>query len=528
MSSGSAENSATTVVLTRQAELDARWEDLARRAAEISPGPSLLDSVLQIAPVKTDGGSRLEEFLREPSPGGALALWFGREWPADRRQLVQKLNRAVAHLDALLTGQVNAILHHPAFQKLEASWRGLHYLVNQVEDERIKVRVLNVSWPDLSRDLSKAIEFDQSQLFKKVYEQEFGMAGGEPFGVLIGDYEIHPRLTSAHHVDDLRTLGAISQVAAAAFAPFIAAAHPSMFGLDQFGGLSHTQNLARTFDQLEYLDWKSFRDTEDARFVGLTLPRVLMRLPYADDGTRVDRFRFREEVEGPDRGKYLWGNAAYAFAAVLVRSFAESGWLASIRGVKRDVEDGGLVAGLPVHSFSTDKAGVMPKFSTDVVITDLQEKEISDEGFIPLCHCTDSEFSAFYSNQSVQKPKKYDDPAATMNARISSMLQYMLCVSRFAHYLKVLARETIGSFAEAAECEAHLQAWIMTYVTGDAEASPDIKARYPLREARVRVREIPGKPGSYQCTAHLWPHFELDELKATVKVTTELSPSRPG
>lgn len=487
--------------------------------------------VVATAPGESAARASLDQFLQEPSPQRAMARWLAWSGTAGKRlspdDVVRLLGRDIARLDALLSRQVDAILHHPRFQKLEASWRGLRYLTEQAEGaENVKIRVLSVSWNEIARDLERAIEFDQSQLFHKVYSDEFGTPGGEPFGLLLGDYEIRPRPSAEHPVDDVATLMAVSQVAAAAFAPFIAGVHPSMFGLDEFSDLERPLNFARAFDQLDYLKWNTFRKTDDARFVGLVLPRALMRLPYEDDGSRVDGFRFREDVAGPNRSTYLWGNPAYAFGAVVVRAFAETGWLAGIRGVERDVLKGGLVPNLPVHCFSTDKQGVALKSSTDVVVTDLQEHELSDLGFIPLCHCADSEFSAFYSSQSVQTPKRYDEPAATMNARISAMLQYMLCVSRFAHYLKVEVRDKIGSFAEASECEDYLNQWLHRYVTSDSDAAPEVKAQYPLREAKVQVRENPSKPGSYLCVAHLLPHFELDELTTSLKLTTELSPGR--
>jgi len=474
--------------------------------------------------------SLLERFLQEASLVKALALWLELSGmprgAADKRRIQQTLNRDVARLDALLTEQVNAILHHPAFQKFEASWRGLRYLAEQAaEVENVKIRVLGVSWRELARDMESAIEFDQSQLFRRIYEDEFGSPGGEPFGVLLGDYEVRPRPSAAHPIDDVAALTGISHVAAAAFAPFIGAVHPAMFGLDDFTSLEQPLNLPRTFQQLDYLKWKAFRDTEDSRFVGLTLPHVLLRLPYEDDGSRVDGFGFCEAVAGPDRNDYLWGNAAYAFGAVLIRAFGECGWLANIRGVQRDVLSGGVVTGLPVHSFSTDRRGVAQKCSTDIVVTDSREQEMAELGFMPLCHCKDTEFSVFYTNQSTQAPKRYDELAATMNARFSAMLQYVLCVSRFAHYLKILARDKIGTFAEADECEDYLQRWLVQYVAADSEASPRVKAEYPLREASVKVRQHPGKPGSYLCVAHLWPHSEFDELSVSIRVATELTPA---
>jgi type VI secretion system ImpC/EvpB family protein len=420
-------------------------------------------------------------------------------------------------------------LHHASFQKLEASWRGLHYLVQQASaegDPSVRVKLLNASWKDLERDFERSTEFDQSQLFRKVYDQEFGTPGGEPYGALVGDYEIHPRPSSTHPHDDMTTLRSIGQVAAAAFCPFITGTSPAMFGLDDFSKLEQRLDHAKTMEQIDYVKWRAFRDSEDARFVGLALPRVLMRTPFEDDGTRIDRFTFREDVAGLDRSKYLWGNAAYAFGAVLVRAYAQSGWLADIRGVQRGVEGGGLVTELPEASFGTDKRGVATKTSTDVVITDELEKDLADIGFVPLCDCKDTKYSAFYSNQSVQKPKKYDRPVATTNAKLSSMLQYMLCVSRFAHYVKVQVRDKVGSFGEADELQRFLNDWVAHYVTTDSSASQDTKARFPLRKAKVQVREQPGKPGSYQCVMHFAPHYELDELTAAVRIATELVPPR--
>jgi type VI secretion system ImpC/EvpB family protein len=474
----------------------------------------------------------LEQFLREPDPWQALALWLDRmavhSGPLTRQQVVALLCRDIARIDALLSRQVNAILHHPSFQKLEASWRGLRYLVEQTpEGENIKVRVLSVSWKELTRDLERALEFDQSQLFRKVYGEEFGTPGGEPFSILLGDYEIHHRPSPDHPFDDLTALLALSSVAAAAFAPFLAGVHPSLLDLESFTDLEKPLNLSRTFEPMEYLKWRTFRNTEDARFVGLVLPRVLMRLPHGDHSARVDGFRFREEVEGLGGARYLWGNAVYAFGGVVVRAFSQCGWLADIRGVPRAALDGGLVSGLPVQSFRTDRLGVAPKCSTDVQITDAQEKELGELGLIPLCHCPDTDVAAFYGNQSTQRPKKYDEAVGTANARLSAMLQYILCVARFAHYLKVLARDKIGSFREPADCEEYLSRWLGNYVTANDEVDLETKAKYPLREARVQIREHPGKPGSYLCVAHLRPHFQLDEVTTAVRLVTELAPSQP-
>lgn len=490
----------------------------------------LLEAVIRESTEAADAEG-LTRFLDAESLPEALAAWLTSVDvdPAQvtMAQVAKHLNRTIAQIDDLLTRQVNAILHHPQFQKLEASWRGLSYLVDQTSGtENVKVRLLDASWKDLARDAERALEFDQSQFFKKVYSEEFDTPGGEPYGMLLGDFEIHPKPSPDHPFDDISILTSLTQTAAAAFAPLVTSAHPSLFGLDSFESLERPLNFSRNFEQLEFLKWRAFRDTEDARFCGQVLPRVLMRLPYEDTGERVDRFRFREEVEGPDRSKYLWGNAIYAFGAVVARAYAQTGWLADIRGVQRGVLGAGLVSGLPVHSFSTDRRGIAPKFSSEVIVTDEQEKELSDLGFIPLCHCFDTEYSAFYGTQSVQKPKKYDTLPATTNAKISAMLQYILCVSRFAHYIKVIGREKVGSFAEPEECEAFMHNWLYRYVTSDEQASAETRARFPLREGRVEVKDRPGKPGHYRCTIHLRPHYQLDDMVAAVRLVTELAPAK--
>ena len=496
----------------------------------------LIQLVLVGSPAAGGSGFDLDRFLSESSPGEALLKWFGGTISESKERVARRLGRDIAWLDEAISRQVNAVLHHRRFQRLEASWRGLQYLVDQqVEDRGIKIRVLSVSWKELARDIDQAIEFDQSQLFRKVYTAEFGMPGGEPFGVLLGDYEIWPGPCAEHPVDDLKVLEGISGVAAAAFAPFVAGVHPAMFGLSDFSGFQQHVDLAPVFEQVEYLTWRAFRKKPDSRFIALTLPRVLMRLPYEDDGSRVDGFCFREDVAGPNGdiggtaspaasgpGKYLWGNASYAFGAVLMRSFARSGWFADIRGVRRDSEGGGMATGLPVHWFSTDRSGVAAKCSTDVIVTDDREPELSDLGFIPLCHCADTEYSAFYATQSIQKPKQYNDVRATMNARISAMLQYTMCVSVFAHYVKVIVRDKIGTFTGAGQCQKYLNEWFTQYVSRDADAATEIKASRPLREAEAEVRPVPGEEGHYSCTVRLWPHFELDELASTLELKTLL------
>ncbi|MBN2490937.1 MAG: type VI secretion system contractile sheath large subunit [Planctomycetes bacterium] len=505
--------------------------------AQEGPGSNLWETLLGATGTTTGVTARkdrtpclVEAFLAELSPARALVLWVG---PAalrrftTRRALAQLLARDIARIDDALSAQVNAILHHPRFQRLEASWRGLHYLVGQLEeDQDVKVKVLNVSWKELARDAERAVEFDQSQLFRKVYSEEFGMPGGEPYGVLLGDYEIRHTLGPDHSTDDIALLGSISQVAAASFAPFIAAAHPALFGLESFTQLEGPLHLHRIFEQQDYARWQGLRESEDSRFVGLVLPRVVVRLPYEDDGSREDRFRFREDVAGPDAGKYLWGNAAYAFGAVLIRAFQQSGWLAEIRGVQRDQETGGLVTRLAVSSCDTDRPGVAPRSATEVTIVEEQEKELSDLGFMSLCPCKYSAYSAFYANPSIQKPRDYTELAAAMNARISAMLQYVLCASRFAHYVKILMQHRVGSFASAQELQDYLTQWVSRYVANDASASPHTRARFPLREAEIRVSERPDRPGTFQCVLRLLPHYQLDAVTATVALKTTLETQR--
>jgi type VI secretion system protein ImpC len=423
------------------------------------------------------------------------------------------INSRVAQIDHLISLQLNEILHHPAFQKLEASWRGIKYMMDQSEtSSMLKIRVLNVSKKELLRDLQRAPEFDQSAMFKKVYEDEFGIFGGEPFGALIGDYEF------SKHPEDIELLEKVSQVAAGAHAPFLTAAAPELLNLDSFSQLGDPRDIGKIFDSTEFAKWKSFRASEDSRYVGLTMPRVLMRLPYGKDTKPVDDFNYEEGVDGTDHSKYLWGNAAYALGARLTTAFAQYGWCASIRGV----EGGGLVEGLPTHTFRTDEGDVALKCPTEVAITDRREKELADQGLIPLVHCKGTDYAAFFSVQSTNKPKKFDKAAANANARLSAQLPYILAVSRFAHYMKSIMRDKIGGFMSRGQCQTFLTQWIMQYVTDDDQASAATKAKFPLREAKIEVSEIPGKPGAYRAIAFLRPHFQLDELTVSLRLVAEL------
>jgi type VI secretion system protein ImpC len=406
-------------------------------------------------------------------------------------------------------------MHADAFQKLEASWRGLHYLVMHTETgTMLKLRLLNVTKQELINDLEKATEFDQSALFKKNYEEEYGTFGGHPYGLLIGDYAF------GRHPQDMALLEKISNVAAAAHAPFIAAASPRLFDMDSFTELGTPRDLAKIFESAELIKWRSFRDSEDSRYVALVLPHILMRLPYGPDTVPVEGVNFVEEVDGKDHQKYLWGNAAYALGQRITNAFARYGWCAAIRGV----EGGGLVEGLPTHTFATDEGDLALKCPTEIAITDRREKELNDLGFIALCYCKGTDYAAFFGGQTTNKPKVYNTNEAKANARLSSQLPYILAASRFAHYLKVIIRDKVGSFVTRGEVEQFLNKWISDYVVGDPEAQFVVKAKYPLQEARVDVTEIAGKPGCYKAVVFIKPHFQLDELTASMRLVAELPP----
>ncbi len=423
------------------------------------------------------------------------------------------INARIAEIDRLLSTQLNEIMHHADFQKLEGSWRGLHYLVkNTLTSSQLKIRVMNVSKKDLLKDLEKALEFDQSQIFKKIYEDEYGTFGGAPFGALIGDYEF------GNHPQDMTLLEKMSGVAAAAHAPFFSAASAGMFGWDEFSEMTEVRDISKIFDRTEYMKWRSFRESEDSRYVGLTLPHVLGREPYGSATKPTETFRFEEDVDGTDHKKYLWSNAAYSLGVRLTESFSMHNWCVAIRGV----EGGGLVDGLPTHTFETDEGEVAAKCPTEVAITDRREKEFAENGFIPLVHCKGTDYAAFFAVQSANKARKYDTDSANANARLSTQMQYIMATSRFAHYLKSMMRDKVGSFMSRENAQDFLNRWISNYVTSDDSAPQSVKAKYPLREARVDVAEIPGKPGCYRAVAFLRPHFQLDELSVSLRLVAEL------
>ena len=431
--------------------------------------------------------------------------------------LCATIDARVAELDRLISAQLSAVMHAPEFQKLESSWTGLHYLVkNTSTGQNLKIKLLNTTKKELVKDFQVALEFDQSAMFKKIYEEEFGTFGGAPFGALIGDFEI------TRQPEDMYFIEQMSHIAAASHAPFIASASPELFGLESFSDLGKPRDLSKIFDTVEYAKWKSFRESEDSRYVGLALPRFLGRLPFnPKDGATVEGFNFVEDVDGTDHNKYMWCNAAYALGERLTKAFDDFGWCAAIRGV----EGGGLVEGLPTHTFKTDEGEVALKCPTEISITDRREKELSDLGFISLVHCKNTDYAAFFGAQSAQKAKKYDSDAANANAILSTQLQYIFAVSRIAHYMKAMMRDKIGSFAAASNVEEFLNRWLTQYVLLDDNATQEQKAQFPLREAAVQVSEVPGRPGVYRAVSFLRPHFQLDELSVSLRLVAELPQS---
>ena len=470
----------------------------------------------------------LNQFLGEQSADKALRYWIDNFIPKQsamrRKDVINALGRQIAELDQLINDQLNSIIHHPKFQKLEASWRGLWYLVEQADGaQNIKIRFLDISWPEVTKDIARALEFDQSHLFHKIYSEEYGTPGGEPYGVIIGDYEISHQVSTSHPHDDISTLGGLAQIAAAAFAPFIAAVSSEFFGLDDFAGLGQPINLANVLVQSEYIRWRSLRESPDSRFLGLTIPRTLMRPPYTESPGSYKGTYFSEQVAGDDSRNYLWGNACYAFAGILIREFANVGWFGHIRGVPRDYVAGGLVTTLPVDEFHTESDSIAFKPVTEVIITDSVEKELSELGFIPLCQCHNTPYAAFYNNQSIQQPRAAGSNDTRINAKLSAMLQHIFCGSRIAHYLKIIFRDKVGSFVTASECEGYLRDWLFSYTTGREDLEWEDQARYPLREADVTVREHPMKPGEYVCEIRLRPHYQLDHMVSELELVTELT-----
>jgi type VI secretion system protein ImpC len=486
-----------------------------KHAAAVQPATETVDNRSLLDRIAEEG--RIGQTVEERTSG---KLWL-KDLVQDvmsgqltvSKELDETINSRIGELDALISNQLNEIMHAEPLQKLEGSWRGLHYFVQQTEtSSSLKIKLLNISKQDLSKDLEKAVEFDQSQTFKKIYEEEYGTLGGNPFGVLIGDYEF------GRHPQDVALLEKMSGVASTSHAPFIAAATPALFNFESYTELAGPRDLEKIFDNEAYLKWNMFRKSDDSRYVGLCLPHVLMRLPYGKDNVPVEEFDYEENVDGRDHSRYLWGNAAYAFAARLTDAFARHEWCAAIRGV----EGGGLVEGLPAHTFTTDDGDIATKCPTEIAITDRRENELAKLGFIPMSYYKGTDTAVFMGAQSAQKPQLYLDDDANANSRLSTQLQYILACSRFAHFIKVMMRDKIGSFMSREQCETFLNRWITHYVLLDDMASQEMKAKFPLREARIEVSEIPGKPGAYNAVAFLRPHFQLEELAVSLRLVAKL------
>jgi type VI secretion system protein ImpC len=445
-----------------------------------------------------------------------------RETTVVSDDVVGTIKAIIAEIDAKLTQQVNLILHSEKFQALEAAWRGLNHLVTNTEtDEQLKIRVMNISKKDLAKTLKKykGAAWDQSPIFKKCYEQEYGQLGGEPYGCLVGDYHFD------HTPGDVELLGQVAQIAAACHAPFIAGTSPSLMGMDSWQELANPRDLAKIFAAPDYAAWRSLRDSDDAKYIGLAMPRFLSRLPYGAKTNPVEEFDFEEETGVGDHTKYTWSNAAYAMAVNVNRSFKQYGWCSSIRGV----ENGGAVEGLPVHTFPSDDGGVDMKCPTEIAISDRREKELADCGFMPLLHRKNTDVAAFIGAQSLQRPQEYTDPDATANARISARLPYLFASCRFAHYLKCMVRDKVGSFMERSDMERYLGDWIKGYVLGSPETAGDVqKAQKPLAAAEVKVEEIEGNPGYYSARFYLRPHYQLEGVNVSLRLVSKLPSAKQG
>jgi type VI secretion system protein ImpC len=429
---------------------------------------------------------------------------------------VHSIESIIAEIDRKLTEQINLILHHEDFQKLEGAWRGLHYMVNNTEtDEMLKIRVFNISKKDLHKTLKKfkGTAWDQSPIFKRGYEEEYGQFGGEPYGCLVGDYHFD------HSPPDVELLTEMGQVCAAAHAPFITGAAPTLMQMDSWQELTNPRDLTKIFQTAEYASWRSLRESEDSRYIGLAMPRFLARLPYGAKTDPVEEFDFEEDTEGADHQKYAWANSAYAMATNINKSFKLYGWCSRIRGV----ESGGSVEGLPTHTFPSDDGGVDMKCPTEIAISDRREAELAKNGFMPLIHKKNSDFAAFIGAQSLQNPAEYDDPDATANANLAARLPYLFATCRFAHYLKCIVRDKIGSFKERDDMQTWLNNWILNYVDGDpANSSEETKARKPLAAAEVVVEEVEGNPGYYTSRFYLRPHYQLEGLTVSLRLVSKL------
>jgi type VI secretion system protein ImpD len=443
------------------------------------------------------------------------------------RRAAAHIDRLIAGIDAAVSRQVDAVLHAPAFQRLEATWRGLSLLVGVATQIRqARLRVLDVTWAEIGRDFDQAIEADQSNLFRLIYSDEIGMPGGQPTGLMVADYAVSHRTGAGSGVDDITILQGLASIGAAAFCPIILGVAPALLDLDRFAALGGGLSTASAFDGLPYARWRALRQREDTRFLGLVLPRILLRQTWrSDDRRRIDGFRYREDI-GPDGQGLLWGNAAFAFAVAVLRRFDQSGWFADLRGVPQDRVAGGLVTEIPPYAFATDCHGIASQAPVEVRLSGLQEQVLSEAGLVPLSVAPYTAFPLFNTNASLHTPPRFDRIEATWNARISSMLQYVLCVSRFAHFLLVMIRDQVGGYVTASDVQRRLETWLNAYCLGSDGATDEMRAKFPLREAGIEVNEIPGRPGALSCVVRLQPHFQLDSIATSFRLVTDLASQR--
>ena len=493
------------------------------------PGKLILQSAFEVS-VESRPKSEttlLDQFLKETSWAKKFAIWFGegdlQKWSLSKNSILRQLERDIAKIDGLVSLQLNGIMHHDSFKRLEASWRGLEYLVackDEATQAPVQIKVWNVTWSELKKDQEGAMEFDQSAFFKKIYEEALGTPGVSPFSVILADFDIHPRPSREHPFDDIEILQRLSETAAAAFAPLLINASPSMFGVDKFHELRQSFDLEKLHTRPDFLRWQQFRTTEESRFVSVLLPRMLLRKPYRPE--RNHHFGFPFEELPKDAEDHIWGGAIFGMGEVLIRAFAESRWFANIRGVQRGIESGGLVVGPTMDAFETESDGLAPKAITESVISDAFERQLAKLGFISLCACANTPFAAFYSCPSVQKPGRYTTQEANANAELSALTNYMLCASRFGHYVKVMARDKIGALIDAGELQEFLSQWLINYVNRDPDASPRIRAEKPLLDGDIQVRAKPGRPGEYDCIIQLEPYHSFDEIRASLKLDTKL------
>lgn len=466
-------------------------------------------------------------FMAAADPAAALLAWFGSDLAATigrggRLSLRHLIDRDIAELDAMIAAQLDPVLRHPDLQRLESAWRGVAYLLDAVEDDRqVRLRILPVTWAEIARDFDKALEFDQSALFAKIYSEEFGMPGGLPYGLLLCDHPVRHKRDATYRSDDIGVLDGLSQVAAAAFVPCLVGAAPQLLGVGDFADLAIAQDVTSVFRQVEYQRWQTLQRRDDSRFIGVVLPRVLLRGAWADDGARLDGFRYREGAHSPDTGTWLWGSGVYAVGAVTIRAFRDWGWFADIRGTRVDLEEAGLVVGLPTPHFSTGEAGAYRR-PVEIEFTDRKQRALEEVGLIALAPCQQTEYLAILGTPSLRVPESALNVAVDANERLSAMLQYVLCASRFAHYIKVMIRDRVGTVTTAEDLEHDLQEWVGRYINSNPDASFSTKARFPLSDGRVSVSEVAGRPGSFACVIQLTPHFQVDQIVAAFRFQTEI------